>query len=102
MLEHLHIDEIKGTGFNKTKSKVKYNKAIGLLDITKGKSLGEKGLRVNRGDFLTYAELKEKIQTCFENHNVKATAKATNIKLIFNVKRTTRNGEEGFLIGYRV
>lgn len=102
MLKHLHIDEIKGTGFNKTKSQVKYDKAIGVLDIVKGKSLARKGLKVKTGEFLTYAELKERIQNCFKKHGIKATAKATDIKLIFNVKRTARNGVEGFLIGDRV
>ena len=102
MLKHLHIDEIKGTGFHKTKSKAKYNKSVGIDVISKSKTAAYKNLKIKEGDFLTYLEIKNKIQECFNKMGIGCSAKATDIKDIFNVKRTARQGAEGFLIGSKI
>lgn len=96
------IEEIKNTSFNKTKSKTKYKKTVGIDDISRNKTTAYKNLKIREGDFLVYSDIKEKIQNCFEKHGINATAKATDIKDIFNVKRTTRGGVEGFLIGNKI
>lgn len=102
MLGSISIEDIKNTSFNKTKSKKKYNKAVGISDIVKSKSLSKKNLKISTGDFLTYAEIKGKIQKCFDENGINSIAKATDIKLLFNVKRTARKGAEGFVIGERI
>lgn len=96
------IEEIKNTSFNKTKSKGKYNKFVGISDISKSKTSAFKSLSIKEGDFLLYSEIKEKLQSCFDRQSIGAVAKATDIKDIFNVKRTTRGGVEGFLIGSKL
>lgn len=102
MVTTIGIDEIKRTAFNKTKSKAKYNKAVGIDSISKNKSDSLRRLRIKEGDFLLYSDIKDKIQKCFDKSGIDATAKATDIKDLFNVKRTTRNGVEGFLIGEKI
>jgi hypothetical protein len=96
------IEEIKSTGFHKTKSKTKYSKSVGINVISKNKSVAYKNLKIKEGDFLTYLGIKNKIQSCFDKMGLDCTAKATDIKDIYNVKRTARQGVEGFLIGVKL
>lgn len=96
------IEEIKSTYYNSTKSKRKYNNAVGVCQSTKAKSAAIKRLSVSKGDFKSYSELKDIIQTSYDKLNLEFTAKATDIKEVFNVKRTKRQGVEGFLIGSRL
>lgn len=98
MLEVISIEEIKSTSFHKTKSKAKYNKVVGLASVSKNKTSAYKTLRIKEGDFMTYSEIKNKIQKCFDSMGIDAKAKATDIKDVFNVKRTARGGVEGFLM----
>lgn len=98
IVETIGIEEIKSTSFHKTKSKAKYNKVVGLASVSKNKTSAYKTLRIKEGDFLTYSEIKNKIQKCFDSMGIDAKAKATDIKDVFNVKRTARGGVEGFLI----
>lgn len=102
MLERITIEEIKSTYYNSTKSKRKYNNAVGVCQSTKSKSAAIKRLSVSKGDFKSYSELKDIIQTSYNKFNLEFTAKATDIKEVFNVKRTKRQGVEGFLIGSRL
>lgn len=102
ILNVIGIEEIKSTAFNKTKSKSKYNKKVGIGNISKSKATAFKNLKIKEGDFLLYSEIKDKIQSCFDKNNIDVAAKATDIKEIFNVKRTTRGGVEGFLIGSKL
>lgn len=96
------IEEIKTTSFHKTKSKAKYNKLVGVSKASSSKSKAYRNLRVKEGMFYTYSSLRENIQNCYDACGVKAKAKATDIKLVYNVKRTTRQGVEGFVIGSRI
>lgn len=96
------IEEIKATSFHKTKSKAKYNKLVGVSKASSSKSKAYRNLRVKEGMFYTYSSLRENIQNCYDACGVKAKAKATDIKLVYNVKRTTRQGVEGFVIGSRI
>ena len=98
----LGIEDIKSTGFHKTKSKAKYRKVVGIQTISSSKAKSYKHLRLKVGGFYTYSEVKDAIQDCFDKMGVKANAKSTDIKQVFNVKRTTRSGVEGFLIGEKI
>lgn len=98
IVETIGIEEIKSTSFNKTKSKSKYSKCVGIEKLTKSKASAYSKLRIREGDFLPYSEIKDKLQRCFDSSGIDAKAKATDIKDIFNVKRTTRSGVEGFLM----
>lgn len=102
IVDAIGIEEIKSTSFHKTKSKAKYRKIVGVEAVSSSKSKAYKNLRVKEGGFYTYSELREKLQACFDKFNIKTKAKATDIKQIFNVKRTTRNGVEGYLIGEKI
>lgn len=102
MIETIGIDEIRATGFHKTKSKAKYRKVVGVNNVTSSKSKAYKNLKVKEGGFYTYSEIKDKIQTCFDKMSINSKAKATDIKMVYNVKRTTRNGVEGYLIGEKL
>lgn len=93
------IEEIKNTSFHKTKSKVKYRKVVGINSISKNKATAFTNLKIREGDFLTYSDIKNKIQKCFDKMGVDSVARATDIKEVYNVKRTARQGVEGFLIG---
>ena len=98
MLDVISIEDIKNTSFNKTKSKTKYKKVLAIEAIAKNKTSAYKNLKIKEGDFLSYPDIKIKIQKCFDSMGIRAKAKATDIKDVFNVKRTARNGVEGFLI----
>lgn len=93
------IEEIKATSFHKTKSKAKYKKAVGI-DKTDVKAVKAcKSLRLKKDYFYSYAELKSIIKQAYDEKDINVVAKATDIKQAFNVKRTRRNGVEGFIIG---
>ena len=96
------IEEIKATSFHKTKSKAKYRKAVGIdkTDIKAVKAC--KSLRLKKDCFYSYAELKSMIKQAYSEKDVNTVAKATDIKQAFNVKRTRRNGVEGFIIGEKL
>lgn len=99
IVDAIGIEEIKATSFHKTKSKAKYRKAVGI-DKTSIKAIKAcKSLRLKKGCFYSYAELKSMIKDAYADKDIKLTAKATDIKQAFNVKRTRRNGVEGFIIG---
>ena len=75
---------------------------MGVCQATKAKSAAIKRLSISKGDFKSYSELKDVIQASYNKLNLEFTAKATDIKEVFNVKRTKRQGVEGFLIGSRL
>lgn len=102
IVDAIGIEEIKSTSFHKTKSKAKYRKVVGVEAVSSSKSKAYKNLRVKEGGFYTYSELREKLQACFDKFNIKTKAKATDIKMVYNVKRTMRGGVEGFLIGDKI
>lgn len=102
ILESMSIEEIKSTGFHKTKSKSKYRKVVGISEISKSKATAFRNLKIKEGDFLTYSEIKDKIQKCFNKMKIDSVARATDIKEVYNVKRTARQGVEGFLIGSKI
>lgn len=93
------IEEIKSTYYNSTKSRRKYNNAVGVCQSSQSKSSAIKELNISKGSFKSYSELKEIIQVLYDSKNLDLKAKATDIKEVFNVKRTKRQGVEGFLIG---
>lgn len=99
ILDVIGIEEIKATSFHKTKSKAKYRKAVGI-DKTSSKALKAcKALRLKKDCFYSYAELKGLVKHAYDDKGINLTAKATDVKQAFNVKRTRRNGVEGFIIG---
>ena len=99
IINAIGIEEIKATSFHKTKSKAKYKKAVGI-DKTSAKALRAcKSLRLKKGCFYPYTELKAMVKEAYANKGVDLTPKATDVKQAFNVKRARRNGVEGFVIG---
>lgn len=102
ILNTIGIEGIKSTSFNKTKSRAKYNKVVGVGTISRSRASAFRNIKIKEGDFLLYSEIKERIQKCFDKQKIDVVAKATDIKEVFNVKRTTRGGVEGFLIGEKI
>ena len=102
ILNTIGIEEIKATGFHKTKSKAKYRKILGIQSVSSNKTKAHKSLKIKEGSFYSYSDIRNKIQEAYDKLGVKAKAKSTDIKHVFNVKRTTRNGVEGYLIGKKV
>lgn len=102
MLEHITIEEIKSTYYNSTKSRRKYNNTVGVCQSSQGKTSAIKELNISKGSFKSYSELKEIIQVLYDSKNLDLRAKATDIKEVYNVKRTKRQGVEGFLIGSKL
>lgn len=99
VVDTIGIDEIKATSFHKTKSKAKYRKVVGVENVSSSKNKAYKNLKIKEGMFYSYSDLKDKMQSCFDKFNIKAIAKATDVKMVYNVKRTRRGGVEGYLIG---
>ena len=93
------IDGIKNTFFNKTKATDKVNKIKSIEAISKSKQSIVEYTGISKGDFLTYPQIKSVLQEAFDKVGLNSKAKATDIKYIFNVRRTTRHGAEGYLIG---
>jgi len=102
VLNAIGIEEIKSTYFNKTKSKTKYRKAVGIKSMTSNKTKSFNNLKMKEGEFYTYLEIKNNIQQSYNKYKIESTAKATDIKMVYNVKRTKRNGVEGFLLGSKI
>ena len=98
IVREIGIEEIKSTYYNSTKSKRKYNKSVGVCESSKLKIKALQELNLSEGDFRSYSELKDSIQNIYDKLNLDFSAKATDIKEMYNVKRTKRQGVEGFLI----
>ena len=99
IIDVIGIDGIKNTYFNKTKATDKVNKIKSIEAISKSKQSIVEYTGISKGDFLTYPQIKSILQEAFDKVGLNSKAKATDIKNIFNVKRTTRHGAEGYLIG---
>ena len=99
ILNIIGIEPIKATSFHKTKCKDKCDKIINAVKYEQKKRDSLKAIKLKTGDFYNYVELKIVVKTAYEKFNIPLTAKATDIKQAFNVKRTRRNGVEGFIIG---
>lgn len=97
-VEVLGIEQIKATHFHKTKTKVKYDKALGVDNKSRSQIKALKYLKLKPNTFYTFAEMKGMIKLSYEKCNVEATAKATDIQSAYNVKSTSRNGVRGYLI----
>ena len=102
ILNIIGIEPIKATSFHKTKCKDKCDKIINAVKYEQKKRESLKAIKLKTGDFYNYAELKIMVKTAYEKFNIPLTAKATDIKQAFNVKRTRRNGVEGFIIGEKL
>lgn len=94
----LGIDEIKSTYFHKTKTKAKYNKAVGVDEKTVKQKKALKTIRLKNNTFYSFAELKEKVKYSYEKLKVSGTPKATDIQNLYLVKSTARNGVRGYLV----
>lgn len=99
IIEVIGIEGIKNTFFNKTKATDKVNKIKSVEAVSKSKQTIMEYTGISKGDFLTYPQIKSILQDAFDKVGLNSKAKATDIKSIFNVKRTTRHGAEGYLIG---
>lgn len=97
-VEVLGIEQIKATHFHKTKTKVKYNKAVGIDEKSKAQMKALKSLKIKDNTFYNFAELKEMIKSTYVKLGVNASAKATDIQSAYHVKSTSRNGVRGYLI----
>lgn len=102
IVDTIGIEEIKATSFHKTKSKAKYKKAVGIDKTVVNAIKACKSLKLKKDYFYSYAELKSMIKQAYSEKDVNTIAKATDIKQAFNVKRTRRNGVEGFIIGEKL
>lgn len=99
IVEVIGIEGIKSTFFNKTKATEKVNKIKSIEAISISKQSIVEYTGISKGDFLTYPQIKSILQEAFDKVGLNSKAKATDIKGIFNVRRTTRHGVEGYLIG---
>ena len=99
IVDVIGIEDIKNTFFNKTKATDKANKIKSIESISKSKQSIVEYTGISKGDFLTYPQIKSILQDAFDKVGLNSKAKATDIKGIFNVRRTTRHGAEGYLIG---
>ena len=99
IIDVIGIDGIKNTYFNKTKAIDKVNKIKSIEAISLSKKSIAEYTGISKGDFLTYSQIKSILQEAFDKIGLNSKAKATDIKAIFNVRRTTRHGAEGYLIG---
>lgn len=99
IVEVIGIEGIKSTFFNKTKATDKVNKIKSIEAISISKQSIVECTGISKGDFLTYPQIKSVLQEAFDKVGLNSKAKATDIKVIFNVRRTTRHGAEGYLIG---
>lgn len=99
IVEMIGIEGIKSTFFNKTKATDKVNKIKSVEAISKSKQSIVEYTGISEGDFLTYPQIKSVLQEAFDKVGLNSKAKATDIKGVFNVRRTTRHGAEGYLIG---
>ena len=97
-VEVLGIDQIKATHFHKTKTRAKYNKAVGIDEKSKEQIKALKSLKIKDNNFYSFAELKEMIKSAYVKVEVNASAKATDIQSAYLVKSTSRNGVRGYLI----
>lgn len=97
-VEVLGIEQIKATHFHKTKTRAKYNKAVGIDEKSKEQIKALKSLKVKHNTFYNFAELKEMIKSAYTKLGVNASAKATDIQSAYLVKSTSRNGVRGYLI----
>ena len=99
ILNVIGIESIKATSFHKTKCKGKCDKIINALDYEQKEKECLKSIRLKVGDFYNYAELKIMVKIAYKQFNIPSSPKATEIKKVYEVKRTRRNGVEGFIIG---
>ena len=99
ILSVIGIEEIRATSFHKTKSKEKCDKMLNSDKYLKQEITALKSLKLKRDEFYTYVKLKSMVQTAYNEYSVKSSPKATEIKKVYEVKRTRRNGVEGFIIG---
>lgn len=97
-VETIGIDAIKATGFHKTKTKEKFNKAVGVDEKTVKQKKAIKNVKLKLDSFYTFKELRDMIAESYEKYKLSCTAKATDIQQCYVVKKTARNKVQGFLI----
>ena len=97
-VEVLGIEQIKATHFHKTKTRDKFNKAVGVDEKTRLQTKALKHLKLKINYFYSFAELKEMIKSSYAKVGTNASAKATDIQSIYLVKSTSRNSVRGYLI----
>lgn len=97
-VETIGIDAIKATGFHKTKTKEKFNKAVGVDENTIKQKKAIKSVKLKLDSFYTFKEIRDMIAASYEKCKLSCTAKATDIQHCYVVKNTARNKVQGFLI----
>ena len=97
-VEVLGIEQIKATHFHKTKTRDKFNKAVGVDEKTRLQTKALKHLKLKINSFYSFAELKEMIKSSYAKVDTNASAKATDIQSVYLVKSTSRNSVRGYLI----
>ena len=94
----LGIEAIKATHFHKTKTKTKFNKAVGVDQKSKAQKTALKTVKLKHNTFYSFKELKDLVKCAYDKLSVKCTAKATDVQSVYSVKSTSRNGVRGYLI----
>ena len=102
ILSIIGIESIKATSFHKTKCKDKCDKIINALEYEQKEKECLKSIKLKIGNFYNYAELKIMVKIAYKQFNIPSSPKATEIKKVYEVKRTRRNGVEGFIIGEKL
>lgn len=97
-VETIGIDAIRATGFHKTKSKAKFDKAVGIDSKTIKQKKALKKLKLKVGNFYSYTELRDIVKSIYDADGVTNTAKATDVNSVYVTKKTARNKVQGFLI----
>lgn len=99
ILNIIGIEAIKATSFHKTKSKYRCDKIRNAEKYEQQERKSLKSMKLKFCEFYNYAELKIKVKIAYNQHSISTTPKATEVKKFYNVKRTRRNGVEGYIIG---
>ena len=97
-VEVLGIEAIKATHFHKTKTKAKFNKAVGIDQKSKIQKTALKSVKLKQNNFYSFKELKDLVKCAYDKLNVTCAAKATDVQSVYSVKSTSRNGVRGYLI----
>ena len=101
-IDVLGIEAIKATHFHKTKTKAKFNKAVGIDEKSKAQKSALKSVKLKQNYFYSFKDLKDIIKSAYNNIGIECAAKATDIQTNYVVKSTSRNGVRGYLIVSKV
>ena len=75
-----------------------FRNAVGIKSLKMSKRGVASKLGVVVGEFYSMKYLKDAFQKLYQENEIEATAKATDVLDYFVCKKTTRRGQDGYLI----